>query len=118
MLAACRAAPDLDAPLVRALLAAKDPVTGRGLTDEEIRDELIVFIAAGHDTTATTLTYALWQLGRNPQIQEAVRAEVAELGDRELTCADIARPRLHRAGAAGGVAAVPARARCGPGGGA
>lgn len=90
VLAACRAAPDFDAPLVRALLAAKDPVTGRGLTDEEIRDELVVFIAAGHDTTATTLTYALWQLGRNPQIQEAVRAEVAELGDRELTCADIA----------------------------
>ncbi len=89
VLTACRADPDLDAPLVRALLAAKDPVTGRGLSDEEIRDELIVFIAAGHDTTATTLTYALWQLGRNPRIQEAVRAEVAELGDRELSCADV-----------------------------
>lgn len=90
VLAACRADPDLDAPLVRALLAATDPETGKALTDEEIRDELIVFIAAGHDTTATTLTYALWQLGRNPQIQETVRAEVAELEDRELTPDDVA----------------------------
>lgn len=90
VLQACRADPDLDAPLVRALLAARDPETGKSLTDEEIRDELIVFIAAGHDTTATTLTYALWQLGRNPQIQETVRAEVAELEDRELTPDDVA----------------------------
>lgn len=90
VLAACRADPDLDAPLVRALLAATDPETGKALTDQEIRDELIVFIAAGHDTTATTLTYALWQLGRNPQIQETVRAEVAELEDRELTPDDVA----------------------------
>ncbi|MGK2867038.1 MAG: cytochrome P450 [Mycobacterium sp.] len=90
VLAACRADPDLDAPVVRALLAATDPETGKALTDAEIRDELIVFIAAGHDTTATTLTYALWQLGRNPQIQETVRAEVAELEDRQLTPDDIA----------------------------
>lgn len=90
VLDACRADPDLDAPLVRALLAARDPATGKGLTDAEIRDELVVFIAAGHDTTATTLTYALWQLGQNPQIQETVRAEVAELEDRELTPDDVA----------------------------
>jgi cytochrome P450 len=90
VLRACRANPDLDAPLVRALLEAKDPETGKGLSDAEIRDELIVFIAAGHDTTATTLTYALWQLGRNPQIQERVRAEVAELGEHELTPDDVA----------------------------
>lgn len=90
VLDACRADPDLDAPLVRALLAARDPATGKGLTDAEIRDELVVFIAAGHDTTATTLTYALWQLGLNPQIQETVRAEVAELEDRDLTPDDVA----------------------------
>jgi len=51
---------------------------------------LIVFLAAGHDTTATMLTYALWQLGRNPDLQSRARAEVAALGDRELTAADVA----------------------------
>ncbi|MGU3500728.1 cytochrome P450 [Mycobacterium sp. C31M] len=91
VLQACRRDPTLDAPLVRALLAATDPDTGKPLTDNEIRDELLVFIAAGHDTTATTLTYALWQLGRNPRIQERVRDEVADLGDREPTPDDVGR---------------------------
>lgn len=89
VLKACREDPEIDAPLVRALMAATDPETGQGLTDAEIRDELIVFIAAGHDTTATALTYALWQLGRYPEMQENVRAEAAELGDRELGPADV-----------------------------
>ncbi|WP_064751525.1 cytochrome P450 [Mycobacterium sp. URHB0044] len=90
VLRAVREDPDRDAPLVRALIAATDPETGRGLTDEEIRDELIVFMGAGHDTTATTLAYALWQLGRHPEMQERVRAEAAAVGDRELGPDDVA----------------------------
>jgi cytochrome P450 len=89
VLKACREDPDRDAPLVRALMAATDPATGRGLTDEEIRDELIVFISAGHDTTATTMTYALWQLGRHPELQDRLRAEVAAIGARQLTPEDV-----------------------------
>ena len=85
----CRENPDRDAPLVRALMSATDPVTGRGLTDAEIRDELIVFMSAGHDTTATTMAYALWELGRHPEIQERVRAEVEAIGDRRLTPEDV-----------------------------
>ncbi|MCV7336956.1 cytochrome P450 [Mycobacterium senegalense] len=86
---ACRADADLDAPLVQALIAARDPETGQPLTDDEIRDELVIFLFAGHDTTATTLTYALWQLGRHPDVQERVHAEVAKLGDRLLTPGDV-----------------------------
>jgi cytochrome P450 len=74
---------------VRALMAATDPETGRVLTDDEIRDELIVFIGAGHDTSATTMAYTLWQLGRHPELQDAVRAEVDAIGDRELTPEDV-----------------------------
>ena len=85
----CRATPTADAPLVRALMAATDPTTGQGLSDDEIRDELIVFMIAGHDTTATLLTYALWALGRAPHLQDRVVAEVAELGDRELNPDDM-----------------------------
>ncbi len=65
ILAECRRDPERDAPLVRALMSATDPDTGRPLPDAAICDELIVFMLAGHDTTATTLTYALWQLGRH-----------------------------------------------------
>jgi len=78
--------------LVHALIAATDPETGESLSDSDICNELILFLIAGHDTTATTLGYSLWTLGRHPDIQERVRAEVAEIGDRELTPEDV--PRL------------------------
>jgi cytochrome P450 len=87
----CRTDPETDAPLVQALLAATDPETGRGLTDDEIADELIVFLFAGHDTTATTLTYAMWELGRHPDIQARVAREVAALPDRTLEPDDVAQ---------------------------
>ena len=83
--------PEADAQLVQLLLAAADPDTGQPLGREAIRDELIVFLLAGHDTTATTLSYTLWALGRNPEIQDRVAAEVAALGDRPLVVEDVAR---------------------------
>jgi cytochrome P450 len=89
ILRACRSDPERDAPLVQALIAATDLETGRPLSDEDISNDLLIFMLAGHDTTATALTYALWQLGRHPEIQERVAAEAAALGDRELTPADV-----------------------------
>ena len=70
-------------------MAAQDPETGARLSDEDICDELIIFLFAGHDTTATTLTYALWSLGHHPEYQERVAKEVAALPDRPLTPDDI-----------------------------
>jgi cytochrome P450 len=89
ILQACRADPTVDAPLVHALIAATDPETGQPLSDAHICDELVLFMLAGHDTTATTLTYAFWALGRRPDLQDCVAAEVAALGDRPLTPADL-----------------------------
>ena len=87
----CRADPTRMAPLVHALIAAADPVTGKRLSDEEICDELVMFLFAGHDTTATALTYALWSLGHHPECQDRVAAEVAALPDRPLISDDMAR---------------------------
>ena len=92
ILQACRADPTRDAPLVQALIAATDPDTGRPLSDDDIANELLIFMLSGHDTTATMLTYALWELGHHPDMQDRVAAEVAEIGDRELTPGDV--PRL------------------------
>jgi cytochrome P450 len=92
ILAAVRADPDRDAPLVRALITAADPHTGQPLSDDDICHELVLFILAGHDTTSTTLTYSLWALGRHPAIQDRVFDEVSALGDRPLTPDDV--PRL------------------------
>ena len=89
---ACRADPIRDAPLVRALIDVADPETGRPLSDEDIRHELVSFVGAGHDTAATTLAYALWALGRHPELQDRVAEEVSAVGDRPLTADDV--PRL------------------------
>ena len=91
VLAACRADPTRDAPLVHALFGATDPDTGRALSDLDICNDLIAFIFAGHDTTATTLAFTLWTLGRHPEIQNRVAEEVAAIEDRPLTPADVSQ---------------------------
>jgi cytochrome P450 len=88
----CRADPTRDAPLVHALIAATDPETGLPISDDDICNDLLIFMLAGHDTTATALTYALWALGHHSDIQDRVAAEAAAVGDRELTPEDV--PRL------------------------
>jgi cytochrome P450 len=92
ILRACQADPTRDAPLVRALMAAADPSTGQPLSDRAICDELVLFLLAGHDTTSTVLTYALWALGHRPELAQRVAAEAAALGQRRLTHEDM--PRL------------------------
>jgi cytochrome P450 len=93
ILYACRADPTRDAPLVRALMQATDPQTGQPLSDRAICDELVLFLLAGHDTTSTVLTYALWALGHRPELQQRVAAEADALGDRRLTNEDVPQLR-------------------------
>jgi cytochrome P450 len=91
MLRACRADPSFDAPLVHALIAATDPETGQSIADDDIINDLLIFMLAGHDTTATALTYALWVLGHHPDVQDRVADEIRQLGDREIAPADVSR---------------------------
>jgi cytochrome P450 len=66
------------------LLDARDK--GSSLTDAEVRDQVLIFLLAGHETTSTALTYALHLLGRHPEAQRRVRAEVATVaGDGTVT---------------------------------
>lgn len=70
--------------LLARLLAARDGE--EHLSDVEVRDQLLVFLLAGHETTATALTFALHLLGRHPEVQDAVRAEVRSvMGDGRPT---------------------------------
>ena len=50
-----------------------------GLLDEEIINEAISFIITGSDTTATTMTYLIWEVCRNPQIMTLLLQELAGL---------------------------------------
>ncbi|KAI9190440.1 hypothetical protein H9P43_001874 [Blastocladiella emersonii ATCC 22665] len=55
-----------------------------GFSREELRANTIVFFIAGHDTTANALTFVLYSLGMNPEIQRKARAEVlAVMGDAD-----------------------------------
>lgn len=83
--------PASGAELIRLLADTPDPTTGRPFTDQVIRDELTEFLVGGHDTTSTTLAYALWQLGHHPDLQNRVAAEVTStVGDRSVHVDDIA----------------------------
>ncbi len=53
---------------------------GSAMTDEQLRDELVTLLFAGHETTAITLCWALYHLHRDPALLARVRAEVAGLG--------------------------------------
>ena len=69
-----------------------DAETGEGLTDQQIRDEVVNLFLAGYDTTAATLTWALALLLRHPQELMRLRTEVDEvLAGRTPTFADATR---------------------------
>ncbi|MEM9005957.1 MAG: cytochrome P450 [Cyanobacteria bacterium P01_F01_bin.86] len=57
------------------LLAAKDE-NGNGLTDQDLRDELMTLLVAGHETTATALTWALYWIHAQPEIKQKLLAEL------------------------------------------
>jgi cytochrome P450 len=70
------------ADILTLLLEAADPETGKGLTDVEVRANIVTFIGAGHETTANALTWTLYLLSQAPDVRERVEAEVdAVLGD-------------------------------------
>jgi len=74
---------DPDAPMdfLSILVRAR----GRGeQTDEQLRDEMMTMLLAGHDTTALTLTYTWYLLSEHPEAQRRVHAELDEVleGDR------------------------------------
>ena len=62
--------------LTNRLLAASDPETGRGLSDDDMVDMLLTLQSAGHETSANALTWALYLLTRMPAVQERLAAEV------------------------------------------
>jgi cytochrome P450 len=52
------------------------------LTDTELRDQLVTLLLAGHETTATALSWALYELGRNPMLMHRTQ-EAADAGDAD-----------------------------------
>ena len=71
------------------LLLARDE-DGTGLTDQQVRDEAMTLLLAGHETTANTLTWTWYELGRNPAALARLEEELARvLGGRTVTAEDL-----------------------------
>jgi cytochrome P450 family 110 len=62
------------------MLSARDEA-GQSMTDGELRDELMTLLLAGHETTASAITWALYWIARSPHIQEKSIAELSTCGD-------------------------------------
>lgn len=78
--------------LLALLLAAQDEETGDGLSDDEVRDEVMTLFLAGHETTANALTWTWALLAEHPEVEARLHAEVdAVLGDRRATFEDVKR---------------------------
>jgi cytochrome P450/NADPH-cytochrome P450 reductase len=68
---------DVNKDLLGYMLNARDE-HNLGLSDENIRDQVVTFLIAGHDTTANTLSWTLYQLARNPDVKAKVLQEIAD----------------------------------------
>ncbi len=81
-----RAAVDLDErDDILSLLVAARREDGSPMGDAEIHDELLTLLVAGHETTATALSWAVERLVRHPEKLERLRAEVAAGEEAYLT---------------------------------
>jgi cytochrome P450 len=79
--------------LLSMLMSARDPQTGEGMSDVQLRDEVMTVFLAGHETTANALAWTLHFLSLYPDAERKVRAEVQEaLGDRPPKLEDL--PKL------------------------
>lgn len=71
-----RANPETHDDLLNMLLLACEEETGRGMTDEQLRDEVMTIFVAGHETTANAMAWLLYLISQNPDVEERLLAEV------------------------------------------
>src|SRR5581483_11865098 len=62
-------------------------VAGADLTDSQLRDELMTLLVAGHETTATAMSWAVERIVRHPHVHARVRRDLAHGDDAYLDCA-------------------------------
>jgi cytochrome P450 len=77
--------------LLTTLLSARDE-EGNPMSDQQVQDEAITLFVAGHETTATALTWTFYLLSQHPEVYQKLLAEVDAFGDQPPTFEDL--PRL------------------------
>jgi len=85
LVAARRASGSARHDLLGLLLSARDPETGRTMTDAELIGNLYTFMVAGHETSAVALGWSLWLLAKDQASQNRLRHEVRQIaGARDI----------------------------------
>lgn len=85
--------------LLSMLMSARDTEgDGAGMTDEQLRDEVMTLVLAGHETTANALAWTWWYLAQHPEVDARLAAEVRSVcGARSPTMADVPQLSFTRA---------------------
>ncbi|WP_298844378.1 cytochrome P450 [uncultured Roseobacter sp.] len=85
-----RRGPSATPDLLDLMREAEDPRTGRRMSTSELRDNLLTFIVAGHETTALTLAWALYLCTFDQNVQDAARHEIhSVVGQRAAEAGDL-----------------------------
>jgi cytochrome P450 len=79
------------------LLAHDTEGDGTGMSDLQLRDEVMTLLLAGHETTANQLTWTFYLLSQYPEVEAKLHAEIDALGDAPLGAEDVARLSYTRA---------------------
>lgn len=76
--------------LLAMLLAARDEEDGIGMTDKQVRDEVMTIFVAGHETTANTLSWTWYLLAQHPEVEAKFHQELERvLEGRKPTAQDV-----------------------------
>jgi cytochrome P450 len=97
ILASRRQSGEAGEDLLSLLLSARDEETGAGLSDHQLRDEIMTIFLAGHETTANALAFTWYLLATHPDVDARLHGEIDRvLGGRTPAHADIAQLRYTR----------------------
>jgi cytochrome P450 len=92
LISARRKSGEVKNDLLAMLMEARTEDGQEGMTDRQLRDEVMTMVLAGHETTANALSWAFYLLSTHPEIERRLASEVAQLEGRAPTLADL--PKL------------------------
>ena len=90
-----RSHPDSSRTDILSLMMAARDEAGEPMTDVELRDELMTLLVAGHETTASSLAWALYWIHHQPQVREKLLQELDSLGENPDANAILRSPYLN-----------------------
>jgi len=89
--------PPAHADILQSFMEARDPATGKAFSFDELVDQVAMLFLAGHETSASALTWALHLLAHAPDIQERAHQEVMQqVGSRAVESPDLRNLELLR----------------------